>query len=93
MVKSVGAALGLFAFAVTAIMGLAAGNPAQIILLRAIWAMVIFSLIGMVTGWIASRILDEHMLKKEQELFADTPDQANPAVPPAAPAAETANQG
>jgi uncharacterized membrane protein len=75
MVKSIGAALGLFAFAVTAVMGLVAGNPAEVILLRALWAMVIFCLIGMVTGWVASRVLDEHILRKEQEMLADEGDK------------------
>ena len=74
MIKSIGAALGLFAFAVTTISGLTAGNPAEVILLRSIWAMVIFCIIGMTTGWVASRVLDEHMMRKQNEMY---PEETN----------------
>jgi hypothetical protein len=83
MIKSVGAALGLFAFAVTTVLGLVAGNPAEVILLRSIWAMVIFCMMGMATGWVASRVLDEHVIKKQEELYggnASEPAQATKVI-------------
>lgn len=77
MIKSIGAALGLFAFAVTTISGLVAGNPAEVILLRSIWAMVIFCMMGMATGWVASRVLDEHVIRKQKELYGEDGEEAN----------------
>jgi len=93
MVKSIGAALGLFAFAVTAALGLLAGNPAEVILLRALWAMVIFCLIGILTGWVASRVLDEHMLDKERELSESESNSLGPLAPPATTGTEATSQG
>lgn len=69
MVRLCGAALGLFAFAVTILLGLTAGNPADVTLLRAVWAMVVFCLIGLCVGWVAWRVLDEHALGKRREMF------------------------
>ena len=80
MIKSIGAALGLFAFAVTTVSGLVAGNPAEVILLRSIWAMVIFCMMGMTTGWVASRVLDEHVIRKHIELNGEDPEEVGGAI-------------
>ncbi len=69
MVRLCGAALGLFAFSITILLGLLAGNPANVVLLRALQAMLAFCLLGMCAGWVAYRILDEHALRKHRELF------------------------
>jgi hypothetical protein len=69
MVRLCGASLGLFAFAVTIILGLAAGNLPEAILLRAIWAMFVFCMIGLGAGWVAWRVLDEHATRMHHELF------------------------
>ncbi|NLE59242.1 MAG: hypothetical protein GX616_12840 [Planctomycetes bacterium] len=69
MVRLCGAALGLFAFSITILLGLLAGNPANVVLLRALQAMLAFCLLGMCAGWVAYRILDEHALRKHREMF------------------------
>ena len=69
MVRLCGAALGLFAFSITILLGLLAGNPANVVLLRALQAMLAFCLLGMCAGWVAYRVLDEHALRKHREMF------------------------
>ena len=77
MVRLSGAALGLFAFCVTILLGLAAGNPANVTLLRALWAMLIFCVIGLCVGWVAYRVLDEHAVRRHREMFL-TEEQEEP---------------
>jgi hypothetical protein len=67
--------LGLLAFGVTIFLGLAAGNPHDVTLLRAVWAMLLFSVIGWSTGWVAYRVLDEHAIRKHREMFEDSEEQ------------------
>ena len=71
MIRLCGAALGFFAFAITVFLGLAAGNPVEVTILRAVWAMVLFCLIGLASGWVANRVLDEHTLLRHHEMFGD----------------------
>ena len=70
MVRLCGAALGFLAFSVTILLGLLADNPVEVTLLRAVWALVSFCVIGMTVGWVAYRVLDEHALSKQREMFA-----------------------
>ncbi|HOW18383.1 MAG TPA: hypothetical protein PLC79_05045 [Phycisphaerae bacterium] len=90
-----GACLGLFAFAVTVLAGLAAGNPATAILSRALWAMAAFFLLGCVLGYVALRVIDEHAVRRHRELFgpprsddAAGAGDGGSAAKPAEPAAE-----
>lgn len=53
--KSVSGACGLTGFAVAIIAGLAADNPSSVILTRALTAMAVCYVIGMILGYIASR--------------------------------------
>lgn len=82
MVRLCGAALGLFAFAVTIFLGLQTGNPVDVTLKRALQALFLFFLVGLCVGWIACRVLDEHALRRNAELFGDEPD--SPETPDAA---------
>jgi len=68
MVRLCGATLGLFAFSTTILLGLLAGNPANVVLMRALQAMLAFCLLGMLAGWVAYRVLDEHAVRKHREL-------------------------
>lgn len=79
MIRVSGACLGLFAFAVTILAGLAAGNSAAAILSRALWAMGAFFLLGCALGYIALRVIDEHAIRRHRDLFS-TPesDDASP---------------
>ena len=69
MVRLCGAVLGLLAFGVTLLLGLAAGNPSEVTLVRAVWAMLIFCTLGLSAGWVAHRVLDEHALRRSKELL------------------------
>ena len=53
----------------TILLGLLAGNPADVVLLRALQAMLAFCLLGMCAGWVAYRVLDEHALRRHREMF------------------------
>ncbi len=90
MVRLCGAALGLFAFSSTVLLGLIAGNPVNVILLRALQAMLVFCLLGLCVGWVAYRVLDEHAVRRHREMFPDevsespsTGEQAAGRGPPA----------
>ncbi len=70
MVRLCGASLALFAFALTVILGLATGNSAEAILQRGLLALFIFCALGMLVGWIGTRVLDEHALHRQEELLS-----------------------
>ncbi len=69
MVRLCGAALGFFAFSIAIIQGLLVGNPTETTLIRAVQAMFVFCAIGLYVGWVAQRILDEHALCRNNEMF------------------------
>jgi len=75
MVRLCGGSLGLFAFSVAVVQGLLAGNPTEVTLWRAIGALAVFCTLGLVTGWIAFRVLDEHALARHRQMFPETDDQ------------------
>ena len=95
MARLCGAALGLLAFSVALIAGLAAGNPSEVVLLRAIWALLICCAVGLVTGWIAGRVLDEHASRRYREMVpegesaeaSEDPASTGPEVQGEAPSA------
>jgi hypothetical protein len=87
MVRLTGAALGFLAFAITIFLGLVAGNPLESILIGAMRAMLGFFVLGMLAGWVACRVLDEHSLKQHRELFPDG------ELPPDPPETETDSAG
>ncbi len=69
MVRRTMAVLGLLAFVIAILGGLARGNSVEFILSRALWAMGLFCLLGMVVGWSAERVVREHRSKQYQEVF------------------------
>lgn len=75
MVRLCGGSLGLFAFFVAVVQGLLAGNPTEVTLWRAIGALVVFFILGLVTGWVAFRVLDEHALARHRQMFPKADDQ------------------
>ncbi len=79
MVRFCGAAFGFLAFSITITLGLLNGNPVEVTLERAIRALLVFCLLGLLVGWLGYRIVDEHALRRKAELFADEPGpQAGP---------------
>lgn len=61
--------MGLLAFAITVLGGLSGGNTVEFILPRALWAMAIFCLLGLIVGWAAEMIVQEHQAKQYAEVF------------------------
>ncbi|MBN1490654.1 MAG: hypothetical protein JXA69_12115 [Phycisphaerae bacterium] len=78
MVRCCGACFGLLAFAVTILAGLYAGNPVTTTLSRSLWAMVAFLCLGSFLGYVALRVVDEHAVRRRNELFGD-PDAEEPS--------------
>jgi hypothetical protein len=81
MVRLCGASLGSLAFGVTILLGLLASIPVDIILTRALWALAIFFGIGLFTGWVASRVLDEHAKRLKSEMFKEVDTEVSEQVP------------
>ena len=61
-----GACLGLLAFALTILTGLVAHNPPMVTLSRALWALGIFCVLGLVLGGIAQTVISEHVRRREE---------------------------
>jgi len=66
-----GGMLGLLAFGIATLAGLSAGNPADVILTRALASLVLFCVIGLVLGFAAQTVINEYMARKEAELFPE----------------------
>lgn len=86
MVRRAMAVLGLLAFTITILGGLASGNRVEFILPRALWAMGLFCFLGWVVGWCAERIVAEHRTKQREEILGPAEE---PVVAEVAPDAET----
>jgi MFS family permease len=61
-----GACLGLIAFAIAIVAGLSANNPPMLVLSRAVWALAIFCVMGLVLGAVAQAVLNEHQRRREE---------------------------
>ena len=80
MARLTGACAGMLAFSIAIFRGLSVGNPAEIILQRAIIALIVFCLIGLILGGMARRIIVEYALDKEKELMARFQEDQEPAT-------------
>lgn len=80
MIRTCGGALGLLGFSIAVMQGLWVGNPTDVILVRAIWSLILMCMLGLVVGWMALRILDEHSVAKHQEMFREV--EESPEAPP-----------
>ena len=83
MVRLCGASLGLFAFAIAILQGLLAGNPTPVVLSRALWALLAFSIIGLIVGWVSYRVLDEHTSQLNREMFSEVEEEEDAGPGPA----------
>lgn len=70
-----GACLGLLAFAITILAGLAVHNPPMVTLSRAVWALAIFCALGLVLGAVAQAVVNEHFRRREKEVLGGQPAQ------------------
>jgi hypothetical protein len=83
--KVIASALGLSAFSTAVTAGIASGNLALDVLFRALVAMFVCYLVGLLLGMIGERTVDEHV---RQYVAARVGSVAPPAVP-APPAPDT----
>ena len=65
-----GACLGLLAFAIAVVAGLLARNPPMLVLSRAVWALVVFCVIGLLLGTTAQAVLSDHRRRREEAVLA-----------------------
>ncbi len=75
--QSVAAALGMLAFSVCILAGLWVGNPVSVILSRALAGMVVFTIIGLATGWAAQIVVREHVSRREETLIGSAKAQSD----------------
>lgn len=68
MVGSIGAQIGLLAFAATLLVGVSVGNGLTVVLTRALVAMFVGALVGQVAGWAAKSILRDHFQRRKHEI-------------------------
>jgi hypothetical protein len=68
MPQRIAAALAMIVFAVCLLAGVAAGNPFITVVTRAMLAMLVTLVIGLILGAMAQRMLDEN-LRTEEEKF------------------------
>ena len=70
MIRRTAACLGLLGFSAAIFCGLGVGNPAGTILVRALWVMTAFVVIGSIVGWMGLLVVREHVSRRHKE-FAD----------------------
>lgn len=91
MTQTIGAQLGLFAFAAALLAGLFAGNTAHVTVLRALAVMIVATFVGQMVGAAAKVVIREHLQRRkvqiDQEHMASMAALAQdlPAVAPEAP--------
>lgn len=68
MARKISAQLGLLAFSAAIVAGLQAGNSATSIILRALLAMVIATLIGQFLGWAVKVLLRDRLQRIKLEI-------------------------
>lgn len=83
--RVIAAALGLSAFAIALLAGLAVDNPAPDILTRALIALVACSFLGMLIGLVAERIVADHLKQTAgpEPVHPTVAPQPDPTQPPA----------
>ncbi len=87
--RCTGACLGLLAFAITIVAGLFVGNPPMVTLSRAVGALVVFCVLGLVVGAGAQAVVTEFHRQRERAELTSTESRADSA-PPAPPNGEGA---
>jgi len=81
MVRRAGACVALLGFAGSLLVGAWVGNPAVVVMRRALWSMLICFAVGLLAGWVAEKIVRERVGRYEKELF----DSLVPPPPSAEP--------
>ena len=83
MVRTIAACLGLTAFAVAIAAGLFAHNPGGVVLGRALAALVIGQLIGLVIGHVGTRMVEDQLRAYVSSNPHTARDEVSTGSPPA----------
>ncbi|MBP7744992.1 MAG: hypothetical protein KA383_02595 [Phycisphaerae bacterium] len=83
MIRHTGAQIGLLAFAVAVVAGLYAGNPATVILMRALLALLGGVVIGQLAGWAAKLVLRDHLQRRKLHIDREHLEAMRALTPPA----------
>jgi hypothetical protein len=83
MVRNCGACLALLAFGTTILRGLAVGNPAESTLVRALWALGVFLIVGLAVGWVGQIVVEEHHRQQLKKEIASHGSEGPTRAPPA----------
>ena len=65
--KLISGVLGLMGFATASLVGLVAGNPGLVIIVRALLAMLICSVVGRILGWVGEICVREFVTKYKHD--------------------------
>ncbi len=79
-----GGIMGLLAFGVAASVGLVVGNPAEVVLSRALWALAVFCALGLAVGAAAQAVINEYANKRNQSLRQAFAEQEQTGAPESA---------
>jgi hypothetical protein len=90
MVRSLGAQIGLLAFGIALAAGLWTGNSTNVVLVRALVALLAGAVLGQLAGWGAKLVVRDHLQRKKLEIdrhhFAEIRTlSGSEEAPPAAP--------
>lgn len=78
--KVIAGSFGLSGFAIALFAGLAAGNPAEVVLLRGVVSMIVCNVLGWVVGAVAERTLEDGI--KSYQLLRPVPEARSGTRPP-----------
>ena len=87
MIGRISAQVALLAFAAALLAGLCAGNSATVVLERALIAMFVGLVVGMLASWTGKVVLRDHLQRKK--LTPEKPHGANSEPPSPEEAGET----
>ena len=73
-----GGILALLALSITIVVGLWAHNPVSLILSRAIWALCVFCVIGLVVGGVAQYVVNDYAKRRHKEVLAELDETPPP---------------
>jgi NhaP-type Na+/H+ or K+/H+ antiporter len=88
MVRNCGACLALLAFGTTILRGLAADNPPEATLVRALWALGVFLIVGLAVGWVGQIVIEEHHRQQSEKETQPREPEGTTSVPVVGAAAQ-----
>ena len=87
MTRICGPCLALLAFSVSILRGMTVGNPTDVVLARALWALLVFLIVGSAIGWLSQAVIREDAKLRENREAAAREEKAEAEAELAAQAA------